>query len=165
MHKLDGRLDQNFFDQKSKEWKKAQYDIFRKIERHQRAEGSYMEEGVKLLELAQRAVTLYEKQNMREKRRIINSVCSNSPWKDGRLLPNYRKPFDILSETNRAYKRKKATFVKKSDRFDICLPEGYECENLKYAFILDGYDDRVIPRPKVPQFSGQIPSCRRHQAI
>jgi site-specific DNA recombinase len=80
-----------------------------------------MDEGVKLLELAQRAVTLYEKQNMREKRRIINFVCSNSPWKDGRLLPNYRKPFDILSETNRLYKRKKAIFPKKNDRFDIWL--------------------------------------------
>jgi len=121
MDKLDGRIDENFFDQKSKEWKQEQYDIFRKIERHQRADRSYMEEGVKLLELAQRAVTLYEKQNMREKRRIINFVCSNSPWKDGRLLPNYRKPFDILSETNRLYKRKKAIFSKKNDRFDIWL--------------------------------------------
>ena len=121
MDKLDGRIDENFFDQKSKEWKQEQYDIFRKIERHQRADKSYMDEGVKLLELAQRAVTLYEKQNMREKRRIINFVCSNSPWKDGRLLPNYRKPFDILSETNRLYKRKKAIFPKKNDRFDIWL--------------------------------------------
>jgi site-specific DNA recombinase len=121
MDKLDGRVDEFFFDQKSKEWKKEQYDIFRKIEHHQRADRLYMDEGVKLLELAQRAVTLYEKQNMREKRRIINFVCSNSPCKDGRLLPNYRKPFDILSETNRLYKRKKAIFSKKNDHFDIWL--------------------------------------------
>ncbi len=110
------------FIQQSKEWEKEQYDIFRKIERHQRADGSYMEEGVKLLELAQRAVILYGKQNIMEKSRIINFVCSNSPWKDGRLLPNYRKPFDILSENNRAYKRKKAIFSMKNDRFIIWLP-------------------------------------------
>jgi site-specific DNA recombinase len=61
MDKLDGRIDQKFFDQKSREWKKEQDDIFRKIERHQKADRSYLDEGVKLLELAQRAVTLYEK--------------------------------------------------------------------------------------------------------
>jgi hypothetical protein len=35
--------------------------------------------------------------------------------------PQYKKPFDILSEKNRGYKRKKAIFSKKNDRFDIWL--------------------------------------------
>jgi site-specific DNA recombinase len=75
-----------------------------------------------LLELAQRAVILYEKQNMQEKRRIINFVCSNSEWKDGRLLPNYRKPFDILAETNIIYQQKKAFFQAENGLFDNWLP-------------------------------------------
>ncbi len=37
--KLDGRIDQNFYDRKSSAWKKEQDDIFRKIERHQEATG------------------------------------------------------------------------------------------------------------------------------
>ena len=94
----------------------------RKIARHQGANRTYLDEGVKLLELAQRAVILYEKQTVQEKRRIINFVCSNSIWKDGRLVPNYRQPFDILVENNMVYKKEMVSFPKKKDHFEIWLP-------------------------------------------
>lgn len=83
--KLDGKIDQEFYNRKSSAWKKEQDGIMRKIANHQGANRAYLDEGVKLLELAQRAVILYEKQTEHEKRRIINFVCSNSIWKDGRL--------------------------------------------------------------------------------
>jgi hypothetical protein len=35
--------------------------------------------------------------------------------------PQNKEPFDIFSETNRLYKRKKAIFPEKNDRFDIWL--------------------------------------------
>ena len=66
--KLDGRIDQDFYDRKSSAWKKEQDDIFCKIEGHQGANRSYLDEGVKILELAQRSVILYEKQTEQEKR-------------------------------------------------------------------------------------------------
>ena len=122
MDKLDGRIDQDFYDRKSTEWKKEQDDIFRKIESHQNADRAYIDEGVKLLELSQRAVILYDKQDMQEKRRILNFVLSNSIWKDGRLHPNYRKPFDILAETNVAYQNKKAVFPVENGDFEFWLP-------------------------------------------
>jgi site-specific DNA recombinase len=59
--KLDGRIAQEFFDRKSEEWRREQVDILRKIERHQNANTAYLEEGTRILELAQHAVTLYEK--------------------------------------------------------------------------------------------------------
>ena len=97
--KLDGRIDQDFYDRKSSVWKKDQDDILSTIERHQTANRAYLDEGLKLLELAQRAVILYEKQPEKEKRRIINFVCSNSTWKmaalfqtTGNLLICYQKP-------------------------------------------------------------------------
>jgi site-specific DNA recombinase len=86
-----------FYDRKSLVWKSKQDGILCKIERFQTANRSYLDEGVKLLELAQRAVNLYQNQTGQEKRRIINFVCSNSIWKDGRLIPNYRQSFDILA--------------------------------------------------------------------
>ncbi|RJX30435.1 MAG: hypothetical protein C4531_09095 [Desulfurivibrio sp.] len=49
--KLDGRIDQDFYDRKSSAWKGEQDDILRKIERLQTANRSYPDEGVKLLEL------------------------------------------------------------------------------------------------------------------
>lgn len=112
--KLDGRIDQDFYDRKSSEWKLEQDAILKKIENHQGANRTYFNEGIKLLELAQRAVILYEKQDMQEKRRIINFVCSNSIWQDGTLVPNYRQPFDLLAEMNLDYQKEKAQFPEKS---------------------------------------------------
>ena len=103
-------LIRDFYERKSTAWKKEQDAIARKVESHQGAGRSYLDEGVKLLELMQKAVILYEKQNTQEKRRILNFVCSNSTWKDGRLHPNYRQPFDMLVETNAIQQKEKAVF-------------------------------------------------------
>ena len=120
--KLDGRIAPEFFDRKSEEWRREQADMLRKIEKHQNANHAYLEEGGRILELAQHAVILYEKQEMVEKRRLLNFVFSNSSWKDGRLTPVYRKPFDLLAVTNLAYQREKALFPTKEGLFDIWLP-------------------------------------------
>jgi hypothetical protein len=72
--KLDRGIGQDFYDRKSSIWKKEQDDILHKIERHQTANRSYLDEGVKLLELAQRAVILYEKQTGRERGAQNHSV-------------------------------------------------------------------------------------------
>jgi len=82
-----------------------------------------LDEEVKLLELAQRAVQLFEKQDMQEKRWILNFVFSNSIWKDGRLHPTYRQPFDMLAETNLAYQKEKAVSRTENGLFDIWLPD------------------------------------------
>jgi site-specific DNA recombinase len=120
--KLDRNIDQAFYERKNSTWKKEQDELLRKIERLQTASRSYLDEGIKLLELAQRAVILYEKQTEQEKRRIINFVCSNSTWKDGKLVPKYRQPFDILAERNSAYQKEMAFSPKKKGHFDIWLP-------------------------------------------
>jgi site-specific DNA recombinase len=119
--KLDGRIDQNFHDRKSSEWKQEQDEILQKIENHQGANRIYFNDGLKLLELAQRAVILYEKQDMQEKRRIINFVCSNSTWKDGTLHPNYRQPFDMLAEMNQDWRQQNADSGEKNAKIENWL--------------------------------------------
>ncbi|MEN6519890.1 MAG: recombinase zinc beta ribbon domain-containing protein [Armatimonadota bacterium] len=96
--KLDGKISQEFHDQKSAEWRKEQSEVHRKMEKHENANYSYMEEGIKILELSNRAWELYEKQEMTEKRRLLDFVFSNSTWACGKLTPNYKKPFDLISE-------------------------------------------------------------------
>ncbi len=103
--KLDGKISEELFSRKSEEWSTDQANILRKIDQHQGANRSYLEEGIRLLELAQVAVTLYEKQDTEVKRNLLNSVFSNSTWKDGKLIPAYRKLFALLAITNTAYRR------------------------------------------------------------
>jgi hypothetical protein len=84
--KVDGKVPQKFFDRKNNDWRTGQAEILRKIEKHQNANFSYLEEGVRLLELAQKAASLYAKQEMKEKQRILDFLFSNCLWKDGALI-------------------------------------------------------------------------------
>ena len=59
---------------------------------------------------------------MEEKRRLLNFVFSNSTWKNGKLIPAYRNPFDLLALTNTAYQKEKAASSKKDGLFEIWLP-------------------------------------------
>jgi site-specific DNA recombinase len=97
--KLDGKVDAAFFDRLSAEWRAEQDQCLRGIERYQAADRTYLEEGVQLVELARNAHRLFEKQEPREKRRLLNFVVSNCTWKGRELVANLRQPFDLLAKT------------------------------------------------------------------
>ena len=97
MDKLDGRIDAEFFDRQAAEWRTEQVHILRNIEAHFTANQNYIEEGIKLLQLARRAHELFENQPANEKRKLLDFVLSNSVWKNGELLAEYRQPFDVLA--------------------------------------------------------------------
>ena len=97
MDKLDGRIDNDFFDRKAAEFRSEQCRVMRDIETHQNANQSYIEDGIRLLDLARRADVLFESQRPAEKRKLLDFVLSNCRWKDGQLEAEYRKPFDILA--------------------------------------------------------------------
>ncbi len=69
----------------------------RDIEAHQSANRSYIEEGIRLLELAQSAHELFESEPPAKKREIVDSVLSNCQWKEGRLIGEFRQPFDLIA--------------------------------------------------------------------
>jgi site-specific DNA recombinase len=97
--KLDGRIDSASFDRMANEWQAEQDRCLRQIEQHQSANQTYMKEGVQLLELARNAQRLFEKQESREKRRLLDFIVSNCSWKGGELTATLRQPFDLLAET------------------------------------------------------------------
>jgi site-specific DNA recombinase len=99
LDKLDGRVDSAFFDKMSAEWRDEQNRCLGEIARHESAEQSYMDEGVQILELARNAQKLFERQQPREKRRLLNFVLSNCSWEDGEVVANFRQPFDLLAQT------------------------------------------------------------------
>jgi site-specific DNA recombinase len=97
--KLDGLVDVAFFEKMSSQWREEQERCQRDIERHRSADQSYLNEGVALVELAQNAQSLFERQDAREKRRLLNFVLSNCTWEDGEVVATFKQPFDLLSET------------------------------------------------------------------
>ncbi|MBK9584578.1 MAG: hypothetical protein IPO55_01475 [Alphaproteobacteria bacterium] len=96
--KLDGKISEAFFEEKSMTWREEQKIIIVKMESLQNASQNYIEEGIQLLELAQNAGFLFMKQSAHEKRHLLNFLLSNCIWKDGVLTVRYKQPFDILAD-------------------------------------------------------------------
>lgn len=119
--KLDGCIDAAFFACKAADWRGEQDRILADIHRHQAADRSYMDEGVRILELARNARSLFERQPAREKRRLLNFLLSNCTWDDGQITATFRQPFDILAETTAAVRRAKAAEEGKSAETEIWL--------------------------------------------
>ena len=117
--KLDGKIGGDFFDKMAGQWREEQTRCLRDIERHQEAEQSYMDEGVRILELARNAQALFERQPAREKRRLLNFVLSNCSWEDGEVVATFRQPFDLLAETTAiaARQRRGTAAIRRKMRF------------------------------------------------
>jgi site-specific DNA recombinase len=95
--KLDGQITAEFYAEKSQEWRGQQDAILAQIQQHQSADRSYVDTGVAILQLAEKAHDLYVGQPPHEQRKLLNFVLSNCKLLDGKLIPTYRKPFDILA--------------------------------------------------------------------
>ncbi len=96
LDKLDGKVPTELWEQKSAEWRKEQDEIRQQLGRHQQANQGYMEEGIKILELAQRLVPLYVAGLPDEKQEILKFLLWNCTLKDVTPTPVYRKPFSWL---------------------------------------------------------------------
>ena len=97
-------------EEKEEAARKVYQHVWRRAasERHQSADQSYLEDGVRLFELAQNAQRLFAKQDAREKRRLLNFLVSNCSWRDGELTATLRQPFDLIAETTAIDAKRKA---------------------------------------------------------
>ena len=95
--------------------RQEQAAIPQNLEQPEQANQSYLQEGVAILELANRAAELFEKQSGSEKRRLIDFVLSNSTWGDGELIVEFRQPFDLIAVGATELKQKKAAGMGSDD--------------------------------------------------
>jgi site-specific DNA recombinase len=98
--RLDGRIDLSLFERKSGEYRQEQARITAEINGFGTADGQYMDAGIRLLELTRNMHRLFEKQQAAEKRRLLDFVVSNSVWKEGKIVPAWRQPFDMIALAN-----------------------------------------------------------------
>jgi hypothetical protein len=57
-------------------------------------------QAIRLLELTRNMHRLFEKQQAAEKRRLLAFVVSNSVWREGKIVPVWRQPFDMIALAN-----------------------------------------------------------------
>jgi site-specific DNA recombinase len=83
---------------------------------------AHMHDGVQLLELARDAQRLFECQEPRQKRRLLNFLLSNCTWEGGKVVATFRQPFDSLAETTAIAARHEAMNMTKLAKSEIWLP-------------------------------------------
>lgn len=96
--KLDGLISNELWKEKNDEWMMEHARLKSIMEAHEKANMSYMNEGIRILELAKDLLQKYLRQSDMEKVKMLKIVSSNF-FLDGRKLGwTYKKPFDLLAE-------------------------------------------------------------------
>jgi len=96
--KLDGKISEEFWRKQNDKWRLEQEQVRESLEKHEKADKSYYELAVGILELAQRAHTLYLAADSGDKRDLLRHLLSNCVLKDVTITPTYRKPYQLLRE-------------------------------------------------------------------
>ena len=121
--KLDGKITTAFFEEKSGAWRTEQQGIRKQLERHEKADASYMETGIQLFELAQGALDQFVTQDPAGRREIVEIVCSNSSWANGKLSVAWTETYAVLAATSAESGSAKAAGVGPDGLRSIGLPE------------------------------------------
>lgn len=96
--KLDGKITESFWQAKSKEWSDEIEILTIKINAHETSNINYYENGVRILELAKKAYSLYKVASAEEKRKLIGMILSNCYFDGENLRPDYKKPYNLIHE-------------------------------------------------------------------
>ena len=80
----------------STKWLAEKEELTLKILAHQKADSSYLKNSDLIIELAQKASILFKKQDVDQKRKLLNLIVSNSIYKDGKLDVTLKNPFGVI---------------------------------------------------------------------
>ena len=93
---LDGRIAESYYDQRVQQWRAEQDRVTESLAKHEVSNRSYIDLGIRLLQVSRRLPELLTARSGLEKRKLLDFVVSNSVWRDGELEVAYRKPFDLI---------------------------------------------------------------------
>ena len=100
--KLDEKITQEFYNRKFKQYSKEKDELTETIKRHSTASTGYLNLGINLYELSQRAKEIYltakKKEMLDEQRALIRLVFKKLILDEGKLSWEYSRAFKILSE-------------------------------------------------------------------
>ena len=122
MDRLDGIIEEDEYKRLSKKFRSEVTDIKFSMERLRGEKQAQPITGARIIELSQKAASLYSEQVLPEKRKLLINVYSNSTLAGGMITTKFKQPFDMIAITNDDYQQKKATSSKESDLLEIWRP-------------------------------------------
>jgi len=129
IEKLDGEVDEAFYIKHMKEWCKDQKRLQRQIEAHQEADENYIEQGIRLIEIARNAYQYFQRKDQPIRAELVRFIFPNSNLRDGKVEPVFKPPFDItwkMAQEAPKYRpiHKKEAAEDLSTACPIALPRG-----------------------------------------
>ena len=99
--RLDGRITDEMYDRKLKEYKERQSAILTEMHIHSDADEEFYLTANMVLKLAQRALQIFKSSEVHEKRQFLNFLLQNCQLEGKNLTFSMRYPFDrILATSN-----------------------------------------------------------------
>lgn len=96
--KLDGKINEDFYQRKFKQYSDELRTVSKAVEKHANASLKYIELGVSLFELSQKAEEIYYKADVDQRRLLLRMVFSDLTLNEGVLSFSFTKPFQILHD-------------------------------------------------------------------
>jgi site-specific DNA recombinase len=107
LDKLDGEVEEAFYRKYMKEWREDQKRQQRQIEAHQEADENYIEQGIRLIEIARNAHAFFHSKDQPTRAELIRFIFPNSTLRDGKVIPVFKPPFDIIWKMARESRKSK----------------------------------------------------------
>ena len=96
LDKLDGEIEEAFYRRNVSQWREEQAQIRTRIERHEKADQNYIEQGIRLLEVARGAQEFYRTHGQAERADLMSFILAGSALEDDQVTPSFKPPFDII---------------------------------------------------------------------
>jgi len=99
------------YDKKLKEYKEKQENLLLRMEEHNRADEDFCITALTVLDLASRALEIFQSSGVNEKRALLNFLLQNPVLNGRKLLFKMKNPFDIIAQHSK---------TETSEEFLIC---------------------------------------------
>ncbi len=96
LDKLDGEVEEASYRKYMKKWREDQKRLQRQIEGHQEADENYIEQGIRLIGIARNAYAFFQSKDQPKRAELIRFIFPNSNLSDGKVVPVFKPPFDII---------------------------------------------------------------------
>ena len=96
LDKLDGEIDESFYRIHVAAWRKEHDQTLDRIRRHQKANENYIDQGLRLLELARNAHEFFHTHGQEQRAVLLKFILQGSTLQDGKIKPTFKPPFDII---------------------------------------------------------------------
>jgi DNA invertase Pin-like site-specific DNA recombinase len=131
--RLVGRISGEVYDRLAASWRAEQEEVQQQLAQLTQADEQHMRLGVGLLEIATKAGRAWLSMDDAHRRDFLGFLCANSRLWSGRMVVEWRKPFDLLPQSPWAQDKEKAVFGDENGPSSVWLPRLFGGGNMGAA--------------------------------